>query len=91
MAATAAAPSKGFEWRTLLGPTHAWKPAEVSAASTEERCALCGEAIGDKPFITNSAGEFPTHIACSSDEPAAIGLRPARKRWRRLLQSLVMG
>ena len=92
MAATAAAPSKGFEWRTLLGPTHEWKPAEVSAPSTEERCELCGKPIGDRPFITNSAGEFPTHLACSSgDEPAAIGLRPARKSWRRFLQSLVTG
>src|SRR5207248_8362728 len=92
MAATAAAPAKGFEWRTLLGPTHAWKPAEVSANSREERCELCGEPIGDRPFITNSAGEFPTHLACSSgDEPAAIGLRPARKSWRRFLQSLVTG
>jgi len=92
MAATAAAPSKGFEWRTLLGPTHEWKPAEVSAPSTEERCELCGKPIGDRPFITNSAGEFPTHVACSSGgEPSAIGLRPARKSWRHLLQSLVTG
>ena len=99
MAATAAAPSKGFEWRTLLGPTHYWTiPITETRTAAEQtmsmqHCELCGEPVNDgRPFMTNSAGQFPIHILCSSgDEPVAIASRRARKTWRRWLQSLVTG
>jgi len=98
--ATAASPqSNGFEWRTLLGPTHYWTipNTETSTAAQQtmsmEHCELCGEPVNDgRPFMTNSAGQFPIHILCSSgDEPVAIASRRARKTWQRWLQSLVTG
>lgn len=96
MATAVATLNDGFEWRTLLGNTHEWTlpPLQLDTQPTNslERCALCGEPIGDRPFSTNSAGEFPIHLSCSSgDEPAPIALRPARKTLLRLLQSFVTG
>ena len=96
MATAMATLNDGFEWRTLLGNTHQWSlpPQQLQPQPTDalERCALCGEPIGDRPFSSNSAGEFPIHLKCSSgDEPAPIELRPARKTLRRFLQSLVTG
>ena len=94
--ATAVATLNGFEWRTLLGNTHQWtlppRQLEPQPTDAQERCALCGEPIGDRSFVTNSAGEFPMHQQCTSgDEPTPIGLRPPRKTLRRFLQSLVTG
>jgi hypothetical protein len=96
MATAVATLNNGFEWRTLLGNTHQWKlpPLQLDSqpADSIEKCALCGEPIGDKAFATNSAGEFPTHLTCSSgDEPISIGLQPVRKTLRRFLRSLVTG
>lgn len=96
MATAAATLNDGFEWRTLLGNTHQWTlpplPLDPQPTDSVERCALCGEPIGDRPFATNSAGEFPIHLKCTTGEgPTPIGLRPARKTLRRLLQSFVTG
>jgi hypothetical protein len=100
MATAAANQSNGFEWRILLGPTHAWQIPSMEfgttadPASAIECCELCGESVGDgRSFTTNSAGQHPIHLACSgSDEPlAAIGLRPPRITWLRFLQSFAGG
>jgi hypothetical protein len=97
MAIAATNQSNGFEWRILLGPTHAWQipslefGTKAEPASAIELCELCGESVDDgRSFTTNSAGQHPIHVACSGcDEPLAIGLRPPRIIWLRLLQSLV--
>jgi hypothetical protein len=97
MAIAAANQSNGFEWRILLGPTHAWQipslefGTNAEPASTMEPCELCGESVDDgRSFTTNSAGQHPIHVACSGcDEPLAVGLRPPGIVWLRLLQSLV--
>jgi hypothetical protein len=92
---TTAASNSGLEWRILLGPTHNWKVREVELRKEEmgpgERCELCGELLdASKPFTTNSAGQHPVHMACSTgEEPTPIALRPARKSWVQLLQRLV--
>jgi hypothetical protein len=87
----------GFEWRTLLGPTHHWPTPTTNFTNTDqqrisiEHCELCGEPVGDgRPFMTDSAGEQPIHIACSSSESTATGRQPARTWWR-LLQHLIRG
>src|SRR2546427_5486449 len=56
----------GFEWRTLLGPTHHWPTPTTNFTNTDqqpistERCELCGEPVGDgRPFMTDSAGQTP--------------------------------
>jgi hypothetical protein len=95
MSRSTATDNNGFEWRILLGPTHNWKTPELEPrnedSNTGERCELCGELLDDaKPFVTNSAGQQPIHIQCfSGEQPSAIGRRPARKSWMRLLQSFV--
>jgi hypothetical protein len=95
MVTTAATDKNGYEWRILLGPTHNWKVREVELRKEEigpgERCELCGELLdASKPFMTNSAGQQPVHMACSTgEEPATIALRPARKSWVQLLHSFV--
>jgi hypothetical protein len=86
----------GFEWRTLLGPTHHWPTPTTNFTDKDqqpisiERCELCGQPVGDgRPFITDSAGQTPVHIACSnSDESTATGRQPARIWWR-LLQHFI--
>jgi hypothetical protein len=87
----------GFEWRTLLGPTHHWPSPTTNFTDTDqqrisiERCELCGEPVGDgRPFMTDSAGEQPIHIACSSSESTATGRQPARTWWC-LLQHFIRG
>lgn len=85
--------NQGFEWRTLLGPTHDWPaPSEaVERTATPKNsydcCELCGEPIADgRPFTTNSAGERPMHLACLEDQaPAGKAPRPAGKIWAHLL------
>ena len=61
--------SDGFEWRTLLGPTHSWPTPATNLIATDrsvEQCELCGKTIGDgKPFVTDSTGQKPVHVACS--------------------------
>jgi hypothetical protein len=92
MAITAAVNSDGFEWRILLGPTHNWTTPQLELSKdVEGLCHLCGESIDNgKPFVTNSAGEEPTHIACLSEpKPASTGLRPAQKLWAHLMQCFV--
>lgn len=85
MTTSLAMTTNGFEWRILLGPTHNWKAPDrefhKGDISSAEHCELCGEPLDDgKPFMTNSAGQYPVHIACSGEgSQAAIGLRPARK------------
>jgi hypothetical protein len=84
----------GLEWRTLLGPTYNWPTptTEFNATAQEmvaiERCELCGKPVGDgKPYFTNSAGQQPTHVACSrADELKASGHRSAGTIWPRWLQ-----
>jgi hypothetical protein len=70
MATAVATLNDGFEWRTLLGNTHQWTlpplPLDPQPTDSVDRCALCGEPIGDRPFATNSAGEFPTHLKCTT-------------------------
>jgi hypothetical protein len=91
MATNAGTQRNGFEWRILLGPTHNWPiPTTTAQQMTPiERCELCGGSIGDdKPFVTNSAGQRPIHIACSDgNEPTANGRRPTGKNWQRLLRN----
>ena len=88
----------GFEWRTLLGPTHNWSvpTAELTTAQLKgstERCELCGQPIVDgKPFTTNSAGQRAMHIACLNEpEPTRSEPRPTRQVWRHLRQAFVRG
>ena len=94
MATGAAAKSYGFEWRTLLGPTHNWSiPTAELSTTTQQRnstecCELCCEPIGDgRPFTTNSAGQRAMHIACLGDqEPTRKENRPAGRIWDHLLK-----
>ncbi len=92
---TATTKNSGFEWRTLLGPTHNWPvtAAEFTASqqgSSIECCELCGEPIAvGRPFTTNSAGERAMHLACLNEpEPIRREARPTGqsgsiygKRW----------
>jgi hypothetical protein len=82
--------NSGFEWRTLLGPTHDWPiPASTTkqAARSTERCELCGERVGDgRPFTTNSAGQRAMHVRC----PSAPGsTRKVRHSAAKILQDLL--
>ena len=94
MATDAAAKSYGFEWRTLLGPTHNWSiPTAELSQTTQQRnvtecCELCCEPIGDgRPFVTNSAGGRAMHTACLGDqEPTAKEHRSAGRIWAHLLE-----
>ena len=94
MATGAAAKSSGFEWRTLLGPTHNWSipTAELSTTAQQrnltECCELCSEPIGDgRAFTTNSAGQRAMHTACLCDqEPTSKEHRPAGRTWDHLLK-----
>jgi hypothetical protein len=85
MTTSLATTTKGFEWRILLGPTHNWKAPDrefhKGDMSSAEQCELCGEPLDHgKPFMTNSAGQYPVHIACSGEgSTAAIGTRAAPK------------
>jgi len=82
----------GFEWRTLLGPTHHWPTPTTNFANTDqrrisiERCELCGEPVGDgRPFMTDSAGQTPVHIACSSGNESLALERQQAGIWCGLL------
>jgi len=82
----------GFEWRTLLGPTHHWPTPTTNFTNTDqqpistERCELCGEPVGDgRPFMTDSAGQTPVHIACSSGNESLALERQQVGIWFRLL------
>ena len=87
--AAAAPQSNGLGWRILLGPTHDWQIPSTELSPTAQpkssmpRCEICGESLSDgRPFTTDSAGQYPTHVTCSgNDQPRAIGLRPARITW----------
>lgn len=83
-------PTDSFEWRTLLGPTHRWPTPTTSFTGTDQngidRCELCGEPVGDsRPFITDSAGQTPVHIACSDGKDSFVLGRQQAGFWRRLL------
>jgi hypothetical protein len=99
MATGAATKTHGFEWRTLLGPTHNWSipTAELSTVAQQttsmECCELCGEPTGDgRAFTTNSAGERAMHTACWSDEePTCMERRLAGRLWEHLRQKFVGG
>ena len=98
MTTDTATKNPGFEWRTLLGPTHNWPvpAAELTAAqhrSSTECCELCGEPIADgKPFTTNSAGQRAMHIACLNEpEPLRKEPRPTGTIWQHLRQAFVRG
>ena len=81
----------GFEWRTLLGPTHHWPTPATNFTNADqqiaiERCELCGEPVGDgRPFITDSAGQTPVHIACSDGKDSFALERQQAGFWCRLL------
>jgi hypothetical protein len=80
----------GFEWRTLLGPTHRWPtPATSFTGVSQEamgRCELCGETVGDgRPFITDSAGQTPVHVACSDGKDPLALERQQAGLWHHLL------
>jgi len=86
----------GFEWRTLLGPTHHWPAPTTNFTNTDqqpisiERCELCGEPVGDgRPFMTDSAGDQPIHIACSSGDESNATERQSARTWWRLLQHFI--
>lgn len=94
MSARAAVPSHGFEWRILLGPSHDWPVFEAEPNMTTQQlpatecCELCREPIdGSNPFVTNSAGEQPIHLACQNEdaEVAGIGHCSSRGMWGRWL------
>ena len=86
--------SYGFEWRTLLGPTHNWPAPIVKVSPTKSQrdlvqyCELCGEPVGaGKPFTTNSAGQRAMHLACLGDqEPIKMEPQGARGIWERWQQ-----
>ncbi len=90
--------SYGFEWRTLLGPTHHWAvPAEELSTTAQRRagmvrCELCGEPGGDgRPLTTNSAGQRPMHITCLDDQaPTSREGQPSPRIWEDL-RSVVRG
>jgi hypothetical protein len=93
MATFAAANNSGFEWRTLLGPTHNWPMPAVEVSTTKSRgsstehCELCGEQVGDgRPFTTNSAGQRAIHVRCSG-EPVSPG--KVRQPAGKILQDLL--
>src|ERR1700758_1197766 len=82
----------GFEWRPLLGPTHHWPTPTTNFTDKDqqpisiERCELCGEPVGDgRPFMTDSAGQTPVHIACSSGNESLALERGQVGIWFRLL------
>jgi hypothetical protein len=93
MARNAAAPSNETTWRTLLGSCDDWPiPTAESCTSQQQtdRCELWCEPLGvDRPFVTNSAGERPTHIACLGD-PTLSGAEH-RGIWQRLLRRFIAG
>lgn len=81
-----AAQSRGT-WRVIFGSTEGWAPPNLENAGplagegSTELCELCRQPISDgQGFITNSAGQRPTHLACLGDrsETAAEGRLPSR-------------
>jgi len=91
------AQSKGFTWRTLLGPCDDW-PTPVADSSHSsgqqmERCEICREPISDgQPYTTNSSGQRATHVSCLEDPgPTSQQHRPAGRIWERLRQTFVRG
>ena len=94
MPRNAAAPSNETTWRTLLGSCDDWPiptaGPRISQQQTD-RCELCREPIGgDRPFVTNSAGERATHIACLEDPTFSIvERRPTGGIWQRLLRRFI--
>src|SRR5690242_15188767 len=92
MAASTASENTGFEWRTLLGPCHEWPAPNIEARAgqtTVERCEVCRQPVdSSKPYITNSAGEQPVHLACmqeSAEAAEGIADPTGRRGWRRWL------
>jgi hypothetical protein len=73
MAATAVLRKNGDEWRILLGRCDNWPNPAITSRTAEatvaiELCEVCRQPVGnDKPYVTNSAGERPVHLACSGD------------------------
>jgi hypothetical protein len=75
MAATAVLRKSGDEWRILLGRCDNWpnpliatRAEDTTTATVLELCEICRQPVGnDKPYVTNSAGERPVHLACSGD------------------------
>jgi hypothetical protein len=96
MARNAAAPINETTWRTLLGSCDDWPILTTESCTSQQqtdRCELCREPIdGDRPFVTNSAGERATHIACLKDPTlSSAELRPNPGIWQRLLRRFVGG
>ena len=98
MTTDAATKIQGFEWRTLLGPTHNWPVPAAEFTTTQHRsstecCELCGQPVDDgKPFTTNSAGQRAMHIACLNEpEPLRKEPRPTGTIWQNLRQAFVRG
>src|SRR5204862_2483818 len=82
----------GFEWPTLLGPTQHWPTPPTTFTNTDQQpiategCELCGEPVGDgRPFMTDTAGQTPVHIACSSGNESLALERQQVGIWFRLL------
>jgi hypothetical protein len=91
MARNAAVPSNEITRRTLLGSCDDWPIPNAGPCISQQqtdRCELCREPIdGDRPFVTNSAGERATHIACLEDPTfSSAERRPTAGICQRLLR-----
>jgi hypothetical protein len=84
-------------WRFIFGNNSAWLPPQLDNAVSmpanraSERCELCRQPIADgESFMTNSAGERPTHTRCLGAASTAITeARPQSASWRSRLCGLV--
>ena len=79
MATSAAAKSYGFEWRTLLGPTHNWSIPTAELSTTKQQrnltecCELCCEqsVMVDhlRPILQGKERCIP-HVCAIKNPPA---------------------
>lgn len=84
-------------WRVTFGNTSAWLPPQVEIPpsipekAASQRCELCRQPIADgEDFVTNSAGDQPTHAQCAG-LPSSPAAEPKLRsyRWLNMLSALV--
>lgn len=79
-------------WRVIFGNTAAWLPPQLDNSALPEdmsahRCELCRQPIAEgQDFVTNSAGQRPTHARClGMASPATTESKPPSRTWLRML------
>jgi hypothetical protein len=76
-------------WHVIFGSTAAWLPPQLdhSENGSQELCELCRQPVNEaEGFVTNSAGQRPTHAHCLGIQPELSPEgKPPRRPWLRAL------